>query len=80
MGLVKNKIYRCRITGYSSDGSGVAKIEGHTVFVPGTANGGQCSVKIVKVGKSCASAGSKNCISLRNNALSLDLSKITLDK
>ncbi len=51
MELVKNKIYRCQITGYSSDGSGVAKIEGRTVFVPETANGDQCSVKIVKAGK-----------------------------
>ncbi len=52
MELVKNKIYRCRITGYSADGSGVAKIEGRTVFVPRTASGDQCLVKIVKTGKS----------------------------
>ncbi len=51
MELLKNKIYRCQISGYSSDGSGVAKIDGHTVFIPHTAAGDQCGVKIVKVGK-----------------------------
>jgi len=51
MELFKNKIYRCQISGYSSDGSGVAKIDGRTVFVPHTAVGDQCGVKIVKVGK-----------------------------
>ncbi len=51
MELVKNKIYRCQITGYSADGSGVAKIEGRTVFVPRTAAGDQCLVKLLKTGK-----------------------------
>ncbi len=51
MELLKNKIYRCQISGYSSDGSGVAKIDGHTVFVPHTAAGDQCGIKIVKAGK-----------------------------
>ncbi len=51
MDLIKNKIYRCQISGYASDGSGIAKIEGRTVFVPRTAAGDQCEVKIVKANK-----------------------------
>jgi len=51
MDLVKNKIYRCQISGYTSDGLGVAKIEDRIVFIPHTAVGDQCGVKIVKTGK-----------------------------
>ena len=53
MELVKNKIYRCQITDYTSDGMGFAKIEGRAVFVPRTAVGDQCDVRIVKVTKKC---------------------------
>ena len=41
MELVKNKIYRCQITDYTSDGTGFAKIEGRAAFVPRTAVGDQ---------------------------------------
>ena len=54
MELVKNKIYRCQITDYTSDGMGFAKIEGRAVFVPRTAVGDQCDVRIVKVTKNVA--------------------------
>lgn len=54
MELVKNKIYRCQITDYTSDGTGFAKIEGRAVFVPRTAVGDQCDVRIVKVTKNVA--------------------------
>ena len=54
MELVKNKIYRCRITDYTSDGTGFAKIEGRAVFVPRAAVGDQCDVRIVKVTKNVA--------------------------
>ena len=54
MELVKNKIYRCQITDYTSDGTGFAKIEGRAVFVPRTAAGDQCDVRIVKVTKNVA--------------------------
>ena len=54
MELAKNKIYRCQITDYTSDGAGFAKIEGRAVFVPRTAVGDQCDVRIVKVTKNVA--------------------------
>lgn len=54
MELVKNKIYRCQITDYTADGTGFAKIEGRAVFVPRTAVGDQCDVRIVKVTKNVA--------------------------
>ena len=56
MELVKNKIYRCQITDYTLDGTGFAKIEGRAVFVPRTAGGDQCDVRIVKVTKNVAFA------------------------
>ncbi len=54
MDLQKNKIYRCQITDYTADGTGFAKIEGRAVFVPRTAVGDQCDVRIVKVTKNVA--------------------------
>lgn len=54
MELVKNKIYRCQIVDYTSDGVGLAKIDGRAVFVPRTAVGDQCDVRITKVAKSVA--------------------------
>ena len=47
--LVKNEIYTAEITGYSHDGSGVARIEGRAVFVPKTIKGEVWNIKIVKV-------------------------------
>ena len=54
MDLQKNKTYRCQITDYTADGTGFAKIEGRAVFVPRTAVGDQCDVRIVKVTKNVA--------------------------
>ena len=54
MELVKNKIYRCQISDYTADGTGFAKVDGRAVFVPRTAVGDQCDVRIVKVTKSVA--------------------------
>ena len=54
MDLQKNKVYRCQITDYTADGTGFAKIEGRAVFVPRTAVGDQCDVRIVKVTKNVA--------------------------
>lgn len=56
MELVKNKIYRCQITDYTADGTGFARIDGRAVFVPRTAIGDQCDVRIVKVTKNVAFA------------------------
>ncbi len=54
MELVKNKVYRCQITDYTADGVGVARIDGRAVFVPRTAVGDQCDVRLVKVTKHVA--------------------------
>lgn len=54
MELVKNKIYRCQIVDYTADGTGVGKVEGRAVFVPRTAVGDQCDVRIIKVTKNVA--------------------------
>ena len=54
MELVKNKIYRCQIVDYTADGIGLAKVDGRAVFVPRTAVGDQCDVRITKVTKSVA--------------------------
>ena len=54
MELIKNKIYRCQISDYTADGTGFAKIGGRAVFVPRTAVGDQCDVRLVKVTKNVA--------------------------
>lgn len=45
----KNEIFEAEIVGYSSDGSGVCRINGRAVFVPRTIVGEVWQVKIVKV-------------------------------
>lgn len=54
MALQKNKVYRAEIMDYTTDGSGVARIDGMAVFVPNTAVGDQCDIRIVKVNKKMA--------------------------
>ena len=45
----KNKHYNIEITGVSSDGNGVCKVDGFTVFVPMTVTGDMVEIVIVKV-------------------------------
>ena len=47
--LEKNQLYRTAIEGYSSDGSGVARIGGRAVFVARAAKGDDCEIRILKV-------------------------------
>lgn len=47
--LKKNNCYETTVTGMSSDGNGVARIENMAVFIPNTAVGDHLNVKIVKV-------------------------------
>ena len=49
--LKKNQIEETVITAMSSDGNGIAKIDGMVVFVPYTAVGDRLKVRIVKVQK-----------------------------
>ena len=49
--LKKNQIEEAEITAMSSDGNGIAKIDGMVVFVPYTAVGDKLKIRIVKVQK-----------------------------
>ena len=50
----KNDIYTAEITDLTNIGSGVCRIDGRVVFVPFTAIGDQCRIKILKVKDSYA--------------------------
>ncbi|MFZ2539198.1 MAG: 23S rRNA (uracil(1939)-C(5))-methyltransferase RlmD [Oscillospiraceae bacterium] len=52
MDIIKNEEYEIKITGTTSEGSGVGKIDGFAIFVPNTTVGDICLVKIVKLNKS----------------------------
>ena len=52
--LEKNRIYRAHIDGYSSEGLGIARIDGQVVFVHGTVRGETCDVLVMKVLKNAA--------------------------
>ena len=52
--LIKNQIYEAEITDYTSEGQGVAHIEGCAVFVPNGVYGERCTVRIEKTGKTWA--------------------------
>lgn len=50
----KNKIYRAVIEGYSSEGLGIARIDGQVVFVQRAIRGEICDVLVMKVLKNAA--------------------------
>ena len=50
----KNQIYRARVEGYTSEGLGVARIDGQAVFVHRALRGEDCDVLILKVLKNAA--------------------------
>ena len=52
--MEKNKTYRAEITGLTAEGTGVARIDGQVVFVPGVIPGETCEIKIDHVGRTCA--------------------------
>lgn len=54
MELVKNKVYRAQIIDYTTEGMGIARIDGRAVFVPHTAVGDQCDIRILKITKTLA--------------------------
>ena len=66
MELKKNEIYTAQITDYTTEGSGVCKINEFAVFVPSTAVGDTVSVKIVKVAKNYAFGRAEEFISPSN--------------
>ena len=54
--IKKNQIIRVIIDAYSSDASGICRVNGCTVFVPGTIVGEEWEIRILKVLKNCAYA------------------------
>ena len=52
--LEKKRIYRAHIDGYSSEGLGIARIDGQVVFVHGAVRGETCDVLVMKVLKNAA--------------------------
>ena len=54
--LQKNQRHTVEIEGYSSEGLGVARIEGQVVFVHGAVRGETCTVQLLKVLKNAAFA------------------------
>ena len=52
--LEKNHIYRSTIEGYSSEGLGVARIDGQVVFVHDAVRGEDCDILVMKVLKNMA--------------------------
>ena len=52
--LRKNTLHTVEITGYTADGSGVARIDGLVVFIPGTIRGERWRVRLLKVNKNTA--------------------------
>ena len=52
--LIKNQIYEAAVTDYTTDGQGIAHIDGIAVFIPNAIAGETCTVRIEKVGKTWA--------------------------
>ena len=52
--LTKNQIVRARIEGYSSEGLGIARVDGQVVFVHRAVRGEDCDILILKVLKNAA--------------------------
>ena len=54
--LIKNEIYEATVTDYTSEGQGVAHIDGCAVFLPNAIAGERCRVRI-EVAKKTWAAG-----------------------
>ena len=52
--LKNNEIYRAKVTGFTSEGLGVCRVEGWAVFVPNAAPDEEYDLRIVHVGKTSA--------------------------
>ena len=55
-GIQKNDLYTVKIEGYTSTGAGVARVNGHVVFVKGAICGETCVVRILKAGNNAVYA------------------------
>ena len=54
--LTKNEIYEAQIVDYTSEGQGIAKVDGCVVFVPNAIAGEVCRIRIEKAQKTWATA------------------------
>ncbi|MBE6911741.1 MAG: 23S rRNA (uracil(1939)-C(5))-methyltransferase RlmD [Ruminococcaceae bacterium] len=54
--MKKSDVYMVKIEGYTSEGAGIARIDGMAVFVPQALRGETCEIMILKVEKSFAYA------------------------
>ena len=52
--IKKNDLFEAEITAMTAEGSGICRADGMAVFVPGTAVGDRCVVRVVKVLKKYA--------------------------
>lgn len=52
--MKKNEIYRAEVTGFTSEGQGVCRVDGCAVFVPNAAPNEEYELRITHVGKSAA--------------------------
>lgn len=52
--LKKNEIYRARVSGFTSEGLGVCRVDGCAVFVPNAAPDEEYDLRIVHIGKAAA--------------------------
>ena len=50
----KNQCYTLPIEGYSSEGDGIARLNGMAIFVKGAIQGETCRIKLLKVGRTAA--------------------------
>ena len=54
--LEKNQLHTVTVEGYSSEGMGIARIDGQVVFIHGAVRGEICTIRILKVLKNVAFA------------------------
>ena len=69
MALKKNEIYNAEIVDYTTEGSGVCKIDGMAVFVPSAAVGDIAEIKILKAAKNYAFGKIENIITPSDNRI-----------
>lgn len=70
--MQKNEIYPLHITDTTDDGSGIGRVDGMAVFVPGGVPGDSLSVRILKVKKSYAYARIEEVLSPSENRVKPD--------
>ncbi|MDF2567341.1 MAG: putative methyltransferase [Oscillospiraceae bacterium] len=72
MDFKKNEIYEVDIIDISSDGSGIVKLDGYTVFVPSAAVGDHLQIRLVKVLKNYGFGKIEQIISPSNDRIKQD--------